>query len=144
MADSFLGTGWQFPIRVNGRGGLSYSSGERDIAEAIWSILATDPGERIMRPEFGCPIQRSVFAPNDAAARSAIADSVQRALIRYEPRIDVVDVRVETHPETPSTLLIHVDYSIRANNAFHNVVYPFYIAEGRETAAPAPRMGEAA
>lgn len=132
MPESFLGAGWQFPVRVNGRGGLSYSVGERDIGEAIWSILATDPGERIMRPEFGCPIQRSVFAPNDAATRAAIGNGVQRALIRYEPRIDVVDVRIETHPETPSTLLIRVDYRIRANNSFHNVVYPFYIGEGRE------------
>jgi uncharacterized protein len=135
VANSFLGSGWQFPIRVNGRGSLSYSTGERDIAEAIWLILSTSPGERIMRPEFGCGIHDYVFAPDNAQTRGAIAYAVQASLLRWEPRIDVLDVRIETHPESANTLLIYVDYQIRANNTFHNIVYPFYITEGKEAGA---------
>jgi phage baseplate assembly protein W len=128
---NFLGTGWKFPIRVNGRGGLSFVSGAAAIAESIWIILSTPPNSRVMEPEFGCGIHDRVFAPNNTNTRAIAVQEVQRALLRWEPRIDVLDVRVADHPETPNTLLIHVDYRIRANNAFHNIVYPFYINEGR-------------
>lgn len=130
MAD-FLGRGWKFPIRVNGRGGLSYVSGAQSIAESIWIILGTPPNTRIMEPEFGCGIHNYVFAPNNASTIATIIQEVRRALLRWEPRVDVLEVRVENPLETPETLLIHVDYRIRANNAFHNLVYPFYINEGR-------------
>lgn len=131
MTRSILGTGWKFPIRINGRGGLSFSNEEQDVAEAIWLVLSTARGERIMRPEFGCGIHDYVFAPNNASTRGAIAYQVQQALIRWEPRIDVIDVRTEDDPGQPNLLLIHVDYRIRANNAFHNLVYPFFLQEGQ-------------
>jgi hypothetical protein len=126
----FLGVGWKFPIRVNPRGGLSYVAGEQDIAEAIWIILATARGERQMRPRFGCGIHDYVFAPNNPATRGAIAYQVRQALVDWESRIDIVDVNVESHPESENLLLIRVDYRIRSNNAFYNLVYPFYIREG--------------
>jgi hypothetical protein len=128
---SILGAGWRFPIVINGRGGFSFSSGEQSVAEAIWVILSTARGERIMRPEFGCGIHDYLFAPNNASTRGAIAYQVQQALIRWEPRIDVAEVRVQDDPDQPNLLLIHVDYRIRANNAFHNLVYPFFIQEGQ-------------
>lgn len=126
----FLGKGWKFPIRVNGRGGLSTASGAQSIAEAIWIILSTPPNTRMMEPEFGCGIHNYVFALNNANTVATVAQEVQSALLHWEPRIDVLDVRVESHAETPNTLLIYVDYRIRANNAFHNIVYPFTINEG--------------
>jgi uncharacterized protein len=125
-----LGTGWTFPVRIDGRGGFSMSSQEQDIAEAVWIVLATGRGERMMRPDFGCGIGDYVFAPNNATTRGAIAHQVQQALMRWEPRIDLADVRVEDDPAQPNLLLIHVDYRIRANNAFHNLVYPFFLDEG--------------
>lgn len=125
-----LGTGWTFPVRIDGRGGFSMSSQEQDIAEAVWIVLATSRGERMMRPDFGCGIGDYVFAPNNATTRGAIAHQVQQALMRWEPRIDLADVRVEDDPAQPNLLLIHVDYRIRANNAFHNLVYPFFLDEG--------------
>ncbi len=131
MTRSILGAGWRFPIVINGRGGFSFSSGEQSVAEAIWVILSTARGERIMRPEFGCGIHDYLFAPNNASTRGAIAYQVQQALIRWEPRIDVAEVRVQDDPDQPNLLLIHVDYRIRANNAFHNLVYPFFIQEGQ-------------
>ncbi|MBE3638372.1 GPW/gp25 family protein [Mangrovicoccus algicola] len=129
MAD-FLGTGWQFPIRVNGRGGLGWASGAEAVAQAIWIILATPRRSRIMEPDFGCGIHDFVFAPNNAATRAGIETEVRRALIRWEPRIDVLSVRATEHRDAPNTLLVEVSYRIRANNAAHNIVYPFYINEG--------------
>jgi phage baseplate assembly protein W len=130
MARDILGTGWKFPIRLNPRGGMSYSSGEQDIQEAIWIVLSTAPGERQMRPQFGCGIHDFVFEPNSPATRTGIAHQVRDALIRWEPRIDILDVRVESGSGEGNLLLIRVDYRVRANNAFHNLVYPFYIQEG--------------
>ncbi len=131
MSRDILGTGWKFPVRINGRGGFSLSREEQDVAEAIWIVLSTAIGERIMRPEFGCGIHEYVFTPNNANTRGAVAYQVQQALMRWEPRIDVIDVRTEDDPGQPNLLLIQVDYRIRANNAFHNVVYPFFIQEGQ-------------
>ena len=130
MNRSILGTGWKFPVRVNGRGGFSTSSEAQDVAEAIWVVLSTSRGERIMLPEFGCGIHDYVFAPNNANTRGAIAYQVQQALMRWEPRIDVADVRAQHDPAQPNLLLVHVDYRIRSNNAFHNLVYPFFLQEG--------------
>ncbi|HSF43585.1 MAG TPA: GPW/gp25 family protein [Thermoanaerobaculia bacterium] len=126
-----LGTGWAFPVRVNPRGGFSWSRGPEDVQEAIWILLGTAPGERPMRPDFGCGIHGLVFAPNSPATRGAVAEQVRLALTRYEPRIDLSEVRVEAVPEEPARLLIRVDYRVRATNASHSLVYPFYLSEGR-------------
>lgn len=127
----FLGAGWQFPIRVDPRGSLVYVSGDEAIRESIWIILSTSVGERQMRPTFGCGMHEYVFAPNTATTRGNIAHQVRQALVTWEPRIDVVDVRVDSNPGEDNMLLIRVDYRIRANNAFYNMVYPFYIREGQ-------------
>ena len=129
MAREFLGTGWKFPIRVNARGGLSFSRAEQDIEEAVWIILATAKGERVMEPDFGCGMHDYVFAPNDPATRGAIAYEVQKALTRYEPRIDADVPRVDSSPEAANRLLIRVDYRVRSNNEKRNLVYPFYLQE---------------
>ena len=126
----FLGQGFKFPIRLNGRGGLSWVAAEQSIIEAIWIILSTPLRSRIMEPEFGCSIHDYLFAPNTPNTVAAIVHGVQKALVRYEPRIDVLDVHARAHPETPNVLLINIDYRVRANNAMHNLVYPFYINEG--------------
>ncbi len=129
----FLGRGWQFPIRVNPRGGLSYSAAEQDIVEALWIVLSTAPGERQMLPRFGCGIHDFVFAPNSASTRGAIGNAVRKGLTTWEPRIDLVDVRVDSAPGEPNKLLIRIDYRVRSTNAFHNLVYPFYLKEGKES-----------
>lgn len=126
----FLGTGWKFPLQVTPRGAIATSSEEQKIEESILVILSTAPGERLMLPEFGCGIHEMVFAPNDSGTVSKVVDLVRRALTRYEPRIDVLDVTAETSTEQPNLLLIRVDYRIRDNNTMSNLVYPFFITEG--------------
>jgi phage baseplate assembly protein W len=130
MRRDFLGTGWKFPVRVNARGGLSFSSGEQKIEESIWLILATAPGERQMLPAFGCGIHSYVFAPNSPTTHGHIAHEARRALTAWEPRIDVRDVRVEAAAGTDNQLLIRVDYVVRSTNVVQNLVYPFFIREG--------------
>jgi phage baseplate assembly protein W len=83
-----------------------------------------------MLPDFGCGIHELVFAPNNSMTRAIAVQSVREALVKYEPRIDVLDIMVETAPEEPNLLLIRINYQIRANNALGNLVYPFYLGEG--------------
>jgi Bacteriophage baseplate protein W len=129
MSD-FFGRGWSFPIKPTPSGRLAYASGEDKIYQSIWLIISTAPGERQMLPEFGCGIYDLVFEPNSAALRTSIQSRVRDALVRWEPRIDVDGVSVETFPEARNQLLIRIDYRIRSNNALYNLVYPFFLNEG--------------
>ncbi len=130
MEKDFIGRGWSFPVKPGSQGRLSYTGAEEKIRQSIWIILSTAPGERQMRPDFGCGIHDLVFEPNTAALRGLVQAKVRETLTRYEPRIDVTDVRVEAPPEARNYLLIRVDYRIRSNNSFFNLVFPFFINEG--------------
>jgi phage baseplate assembly protein W len=125
-----IGQGIGFPIRVNGRGELSWASGEDCIRQSIWIILTTPLRARVMQPAFGCAIHDFVFAPNSAATRSAVQETVRDALIRWEPRVDVLSVRANTSEESATLLLVDIDTRVRSNNAALNLVYPFYLTEG--------------
>jgi Bacteriophage baseplate protein W len=129
-ARAYLGVGWQFPVRVGANGGLVYSRAEQDVQEAIWLVLSTARGEREMLPDFGCGMHDYVFAPKNADTITGVAHAVREALTRWEPRIDVVDVRVDPGLTGDDPLLVRVDYRVRSNNAFQNLVYPFYVTEG--------------
>jgi phage baseplate assembly protein W len=126
----FLGTGWKFPLQVTPGGRIARAQYEQRIEESVYLILSTAKGERVMMPDFGCGIHDMVFSPNNPGTISVIVQQVRRALVAHEPRIDVLDVTVETSPNEPNLLLIRVGYRIRANNALGNLVYPFYLKEG--------------
>lgn len=126
----YLGKGWKFPIQVSPDGGIAQSGYEQRVEESIYLILSTRKGSRVMLPNFGCGIHELVFAPNSPGTVSLVVQQVRRALVEYEPRIDVLDVTAESTPEEPNLLLIRIGYRIRANNAMGNVVYPFYLKEG--------------
>lgn len=130
MEREFLGRGWPFPIKPDDQGRLGLLAGNEKIRQSIWIILSTAPGERHMLYEFGCGIHDLVFQPNSAALRGLIQVHVRDALTRWEPRIDVLEVRVETAPEGRNYLLIRIDYRVRASNSFYNLVYPFFLNEG--------------
>jgi phage baseplate assembly protein W len=128
--NGFLGKGWSFPVNVGNDGRLRLTSEEEVIRTSIFLILSTAPGERLMRPDFGCGVHDLVFEANTSALRGAVQSRVNDALVRWEPRIDVLDVRVDTNPQAGHQLLIRIDYRIRANNALFNLVYPFFLQEG--------------
>lgn len=123
-----LGRGWRFPVVPDGRGRLCFSRAERDIEEAIWIILSTSPGERLMLPELGCGIADLVFRPADEV-RGIAGTLVRQALVRWEPRIDVVEVTARSEPGQPNLVLVHVTYRVRSTNAIDNFVYPFWLTE---------------
>lgn len=127
---AFLGIGWNFPPQVDSDGSMQLAEYEIDIQQSIMIILGTNPGERVMRPDFGAGLNQFVFEPVTAATMSAISNRVQEALIDWEPRITVLQVNVTTDPAQMNLLLIGIQYQIRASNTVSNLVYPFYLMEG--------------
>ena len=123
----FTGTGWQFPVRVNAQGGLSYSSGEQNIAESIWIILSTSKGERIMRPDFGSGLSDLAFAVNNSTTQAMAAFEVREALQNWEPRIEVLGVEVSSAGDRGEQLMILINYKVRTTDNRFNLVYPFYL-----------------
>ncbi|MGP3967257.1 GPW/gp25 family protein [Streptomyces sp. 6N223] len=126
MSEQFVGSGWSFPLRLSPTGGVALVSGEREIEEAMRLVLATAPGERPMRPEFGCAIHDLVFAPVNEQTAGRIQYDVYTSLDRWEPRIEVHDVEV-TAEDDQSVLYIDVHYSIRGTNNPRSLVFPFYV-----------------
>lgn len=127
---SFLGGGIRFPMVIGPDGGFALSYGERSVAESLWLVLSTALGERQMNPTFGCGAHDLVLAPVSEATFATVAHHVRESLTTWEPRIDVLDVRVTQEGDLANVLLVAIDYRLKDNNAMNNLVYPFYIGEG--------------
>src|SRR5215204_2041485 len=112
----FVGQGLAFPLQVNPRGELSLVTGSTDIEQAIGIILGTIPGERVMRPNFGCRAWELIFAPNNAATQGLLAFYVRQALEFWEPRIELIDVEVDSDNSNESALLVEIRYEIKTTH----------------------------
>jgi len=124
----FLGKGWSFPILPDRRAGsLPYISGPDNVRQAIGIILETEPGERVMRPTFGCGLRRYLMKPNTPATRALIQNDVELALAAFEPRINVTSVSVDPDDSEPSLVLIQISYVHNRDGRKDNLVYPFYL-----------------
>lgn len=123
----FIGRGLAFPLQVDPRGGIALASGDRDIAQSIQIILETAPGERAMRPTFGCRIHELVFAPQGASTWGLMRLYVQEALAQWEPRIDVREVEITTPPDRHEVVLVEIKYQIKDTHDERSIIHPFYI-----------------
>lgn len=128
---AFLGVGWAYPPAVATDGTIALAVYEDDVRQAVLIILGTEPGERVMRPTFGAGLRTFVFEPITQGTMSQLERRVRDALVAWEPRIDVREVAVSWDAAMPGRLLVDITYRIRATNAIQNLVYPFYLQEGR-------------
>jgi phage baseplate assembly protein W len=127
----FLGRGWAYPVAFDPTtASVAEAAYEQDIKQAIRIILETSPGERVMRPEFGCGIHRLVFTAIDSAALTRVEASVRDALTRYEARIELLEVSTDPLEAAEGKLLVNIHYRVRLTNQTANLVYPFYFQEG--------------
>jgi phage baseplate assembly protein W len=143
MGKEFLGRGLKFPIGVDGRGVLSASEYEEDVRDSVTIILSTAKGERVMRPDFGCGVHDFVFEAVSNSTLSLVEASVREALARWESRIELVAVKAAANdhrqekagagnvPEGALSIDISISYRVRTTNNQFNIVYPFYLTEGR-------------
>ena len=128
----FIGSGVAFPLRVDRQGSLALVRHDDDIREAIAVILGTMPGERPMRPQFGCAIHDHVFSGIDGNTLGRIDHDVRVALDRWEPRAQVLSVDFDLSERDEGRLLIDITYRIRSTNDVRNLVYPFYLVPSEE------------
>lgn len=128
---AFLGQGWGFPLQLDQTGEIALSAHEEDIRQSIRIILGTNQGERVMRPDFGAALQAMVFEPINTTTKALVRHRVEQALITWEPRIDNISGTIREE-RALGRLLIEIRYRVRITNTFYNLVYPFYLLEGRE------------
>lgn len=129
-----LGRGLAFPLGVDQRGAITLADGESDIEQALRIILSTAPGERPMRPEFGCAIHDHLFDVLDPAAFSGMEAAVRTSLARWEPRIEVQTVDFDLTRQNEGCLDVVVGYEIGDVPGVRNLVHPFYVIPEEEGA----------
>lgn len=130
---SFLGRGWAFPptFSKGGAGGrVAMTADADDIRQSLHILLSTAPGERVMRPEFGCGLKNHVFANVSHGAIVQMKDLIERAILFFEPRITLTDIQVSDQDIADGRLDISLHYTVRMTNTRSNMVYPFYFIEG--------------
>lgn len=130
MGGDFVGTGWAFPLGVRPNGGIALASGVDKLEQAMRLVLLTYPGERPMRPEFGCVLRDYVFHGASPESADEIAREVEASLRRWEPRVDVEAVRVLPMADTAGGFDIDITYRIKETNDERNLVVPFYSIPG--------------
>ncbi len=127
-----LGTGVAFPFGVDDQGRVALVKDETDVDQAIRIILGTAPGERPMRPEFGCAVHELLFEAIDALTLGQVEHAVRVALTRWEPRVDVHDIQFDLSQVEDGVLGVRLHYMIRATNSIRNLVHPFYLIPAEE------------
>jgi len=127
-----IGSGWSFPVQLTPGGSVQLFSGGEEIDAAIRMILTTAPGERVMRPDFGCSMWEQVFAPINPNTLGLVEQSVREALARWEPRITIDAVTASPDENEDAVIRIEIEYHVRATNDHRNLVYPFYVIPHEE------------
>ncbi len=128
-----IGSGISFPLQTDERGVLALADGIDDVEQAIRLILGTAPGERPMRPEFGCAVHDLVFETIDAEMIGRVDIAVHRALARWEPRIEVISLDFDLADVELGRLAITITDRLVATSGLYNLVYPFYVIPAEET-----------
>ena len=125
MDDERLGRGVSFPVTVDPFGRVASSSGAEKIRQSVLLILGTEPGERLMRPDFGCPFRSLVFEPDTPSTARVAEFRVREALVRWEPRIEVQSVVVDNRVQQFSghSLSIHILYRVKSTGFQDGVTF---------------------
>jgi len=130
MAQDIIGRGWAFPPRIGPQGGLALTNERSELEQAIEIILSTAPGQRVMRPTFGCRLHELVFAPNNTHTAALARRYVEEALGMWEPRIHVINVQARPDPNSSSRLLVEIEYEVKSTHDRRSLVHPFYLIPG--------------
>jgi phage baseplate assembly protein W len=130
---SFVGRGFFWPMQVDHTGSIRMTDGAADIDAAMLVVLATAPGERVMRAQFGCRIWDLLFEPVTANVLGLMAQAVRDALAQWEPRVEVERVDPAPDPRDSALITITIEYRVKATNDRRNLVFPFYVIPHEES-----------
>lgn len=129
----FLGKGWSFPPEFNETEGiLKMTTDVEDINNSLIILLSTRPGERVMFPDYGCDLQEMFFKPLDLTLITQMKGIIERSILYHEPRINILNIDIDTQEELHGEILIKIDYEVRNTNTRSNIVFPFYKGEATE------------
>ncbi|MFP3907172.1 MAG: GPW/gp25 family protein [Acidimicrobiales bacterium] len=128
----FIGRGLPFPMRVDHTGSIALAGGAAELDSSMRVIISTAPGERLMRPTFGCRIWDLLFEPINGNTLGLMAFAVREAIAQWETRVEVDQVDVVPDPDREGMVVITVDYRVRSTNDRRNLVYPFYVIPHEE------------
>jgi len=123
----FVGRGFAWPLGVDHTGSIALTAPGGDIEDSMRVVLLTAPGERLMRPQFGCRIWDLLFEPVNATLLGLISQAVRDALAQWEPRVEVLDVHPEQDDDDSGLVQIRIEYRVKSTNDRRNLVYPFYV-----------------
>lgn len=127
MAQDIVGSGWVFPPKIDAQGGLALTSEVSELEQSMIIILTTSPGQRVMRSTFGCRLHELVFAPNNNQTAARARRFVEDALRMWEPRVTVVEVDARPDPDNAASLVITIQYEVKATHDRRSLVHPFYL-----------------
>jgi phage baseplate assembly protein W len=130
MGKEFIGKGWRFPIVPGPTGALAYSESDDNVEHSLRVLLLTRVGERVMRGEFGSRLGDMVFRPGSEQNLRAIEREVGAVIRRWEPRVEVLDVRAEADANEPTQVTVALSYRVRRTNTRESLVFPFYLLRG--------------
>ena len=127
---SFLGQGWKFPPRFDAETKVLAPVGEEDdIRQSLHILFHTEPGERVMNPEYGCALRQFLFEKIELSRLTQMQEVINRAILRFEPRITAESVQINTEQQLDGIVVLEVSYTIRSLNSRHKVVFPFYLID---------------
>jgi len=127
----FLGTGWAFPPAFDARTGDALMVSQvDDVRESLRILFGTTPGERVMRPSYGCHLKRLVFEPLNESTLTEMRNEIERAVLFFEARIALESVDFDLEESPAGVLRVRLEYTVRTTNARHNLVFPLYLDEG--------------
>ncbi|WP_340198808.1 GPW/gp25 family protein [Ascidiimonas sp. W6] len=131
---SFLGQGWSFPptFEKSFNSGVVMVSDEKDIMESLEILMTTNPGERVMLPEYGCGIQSFLFDSISNTKIHFLKELIRTAILNYEPRIELHEIHIDISEYLEGIVKIGLDYSIEVSNTRFNLVFPYYKVEGTD------------
>ena len=127
---TFLGRGWKFPLKFE-NGTVAMSKAEEDVEESLHILLGTYPGERLMRPDYGCRLRDYCFRNFEETTIAQLDEEIRNAIDNFEPRVTVENTDYKMD-DVNDILQIIIDYKVIATNSRRNLVYPFYINEGTD------------
>lgn len=137
LAPRFLGTGWTFPPTFNRTcDAVDMSSEDANIRQCLWVLFGTNIGERLMLASYGTNLRLRVFDALTAAVENEISTAVRKAILNWEPRIDVISIDIVEQAPLAGRLSISIDYLVRKTNSRSNLVYPFYLTEATTALPP--------
>ena len=115
-------------LSLDHRGRIDLVEDDQCVRQALLMLLSTRPGERVMRPDYGCELHRLVFSPNDGTTAGLAIHYVRRAITRWEPRVEILDIDAVQNHDDPSRLDVILHYRMRSTQRTDTIEFPVLLS----------------